>query len=58
MKIWFFIFILPISAIEEGYKKFKKFMSRNNYSLDWAYVLLFALIILLILVTLLQYGYR
>lgn len=57
-KIIFFIFILPFLMLSKGYEMFKKFMTRNNYTLDWAYVTLAILIILLVILLLLKYGYR
>jgi NhaP-type Na+/H+ or K+/H+ antiporter len=58
LKIWYFIIILPIYIAKEGYEMFKKYMKKNNYSMDWIYVL-YALLaaLIIILIVLLAYGY-
>lgn len=57
-KIIFFIFILPILILGEGYDMFKNFMAKRGYTLDWAYVTLAILVIILIILVMFQYGYR
>jgi hypothetical protein len=57
-KIWFFLVMLPFMILTEGYKVLKKFMTKRDYKLDWMYVTLAALILLLVILFLLQYGYR
>lgn len=56
LKIWFFLAILPFTMATEGYNKLKKFLEKNNYKLDWVYVLLIVLVIFLIILLLM--GFR
>lgn len=57
-KIWFLIAILPVLLVTEGYKLLKKFLLKHNIKLDPLYIVLFALIVLLLVLLLLKYGYR
>ena len=56
-KIWYLIIILPVILVTEGYEKLKKFMHKRGYEIDWAYTLLAALILILIITLLVNYGY-
>ena len=56
-KIWYMIYILPVIIITEGYEMLKKFMHKRGYEIDWAYALLAILVLILIIVLFLQYGY-
>jgi NhaP-type Na+/H+ or K+/H+ antiporter len=59
LRIWFFIIVLPIILIQEGYKKFKKYLEKKGHPMDWMYFVYAALFILvLFLVILLAEGYR
>ena len=51
------ISILPVIIITEGYEMLKKFMHKRGYEIDWAYALLAILVLILIIVLFLQYGY-
>ena len=55
-KIWYFIVILPILIIQEGWARFKVFMSQGNRWHNLPYFLLAFFVILLII--LLLAGYR
>ncbi len=57
-RVWFFIIILPITLVQEGYGKLKKFLAKRGYEIDWIYFTLATLIIVLIILLLLGYGYR
>lgn len=57
-KIWYLIAIFPVLIILDGWEMFKKYMGRKGYKVDLAFTLLFILIIALITVLLLQYGYK
>jgi len=57
IKIWYFIIILPIILVTEGYGKLKKFMHKRGYEIDWAYTLLAVLTLILIIALLVNYGY-
>ena len=56
MKVWFLVVILPFLIASEGYDKLKKFLEKNNYKVDWLYVMLGFLVF--ILVVLVLGGYR
>jgi hypothetical protein len=56
MKIWFLIAIMPLTIAQEGWKMFKKFMSKGKRWHYFPYVLLGILFLLLIIFLLL--GYR
>ena len=47
-KVWYFIAILPFLIAKEGYEKLKIFL-RQNIKIDWIYVSLGILIILLLI---------
>jgi hypothetical protein len=55
-KIWFLIAILPFTIAKEAYLKLKVFLDKRGIKIDWLYVSLVALIILLII--LLLAGFR
>ena len=55
-KVWYFIAILPFLIAKEGYEKLKIFLDKKNIKIDWIYVSLGILIILLLI--LLVLGYR
>ncbi|MFZ3011695.1 MAG: hypothetical protein WA060_01695 [Minisyncoccia bacterium] len=57
LKIWYFIIVLPIILVTEGYERLKKFMHKHGYHPDWAHTVLAVLILALILALLVQYGY-
>ena len=58
LKIWYFIIILPIYLVKEGYEKLKKYMHKNNRTLDLNHTLYFVIAVLvIILLVLLAYGY-
>jgi|GEM_PF-5763221 len=56
VKVWFLVVILPFLIASEGYDKLKKFLEKNNYKVDWLYVMLGFLVF--ILVVLVLGGYR
>jgi polyferredoxin len=56
-KIVFLAFVLPLLILSEGYAKFKAFLKKHNYPWDWTYDLLLGLIVLIIVIFLLEYGY-
>ena len=55
-KIWFLIAIMPLTIARATYAKLKNFLAKRNIKIDWLYVSLGFLILLLIL--LLSLGYR
>lgn len=57
-KIWYMIAILPVLIVTEGYKLLKKFLLKHNIKLDPLYTILFVLVVFLIVLLLLKYGYQ
>ena len=56
--VWFVLVIMPILMVQENYDRFKSHMEKHGYKIDWTDVTLFVLVLLLIVLLLLQYGYR
>lgn len=56
-KIWYFIIILPILILIEGYKMLKKTMSKKGNYLDKFLYLSIVLLIILLIITWIM-GYR
>jgi hypothetical protein len=51
-KVFFFIAVLPVMMINEGYSRIKKFMEAHGYTFDWPHATLAILIIILFMLIL------
>ena len=57
-KIWFLIAIMPLTLAQEGYAKLKPYLEKKGIKIDWLYVTLFSLILLLIILLMLGFPFN
>jgi len=56
-KVWYMIAVLPFLILLEGHKKLKTVLANHGYNIDWTHTTLLVLILVLIVLLFVKYGY-